>query len=420
MVEGPGDFNLYESADKNVEEHEQQETDFGGITNNPDDFMPNIPIEVITYPDLKNFKKEARIELKESYLTKLTNYLQTKYNFNIKFIDIFVNDDGHVFIKAKRSNDWSQITDNSKEKITDRQFIDVDDLKIIKSNDGRSNKTKNQNLISIITDPNYRIEKIIDKTHPVSEKEIEDIKNTHKIMTDAGTDPANLQDLTGNIVIKNPEIARILLRLGQLVEEYQGLLNEERKTNPENTQRLKELEEMMNDIENRVISIVNQELAREIDIALDVPLLTRIRNIFQREGLTIAAIADALGTIISTIFAIVFGVSNATKSIVPGPSPGPQPQPTPTPGPTPDPTIPDKIKNFIINAFKKVAEILKKIAAWAAATLPGLIGSIVAWLFDKAATMVTFLAEHVFIVIMLLLGFSFRVIIDYLEKKSRK
>ena len=120
MVEGPGDFNLYESADKNVEEHEQQETDFGGINNNPDDFMPNIPIEVITNPDLKNFKKEAGIELKESYLTKLTNYLQTKYNFNIKFIDIFVNDDGHVFIKAKRSNDWSQITDNSKEKITDR------------------------------------------------------------------------------------------------------------------------------------------------------------------------------------------------------------------------------------------------------------------------------------------------------------
>ena len=298
-------------------------------------------------------------------------------------------------------------------------------MKIIKSNDGRSNKTKNQNLIAIIKDPNYRIEKIIDKTHPVSEKEIEDIKNdTHKIMTDAGTDLANLQELTGNIVIKNPEIARILLRLGQLVEEYQGLLNEERKTNPENTQRLKELEEMMNDIENRVISIVNQELAREIDIALDIPLLTRIRNIFQREGLTIAAIAGALGTIISTIFAIVFGVSNTTKSIVPGPGPspgpGPQPQPTPTPGPTPDSTITDKIKNFIINALKKIAEILKKIAAWAAATLPGLIGSIVSWLFDKAATMVTFLAEHVFIVIMLLLGFSFRVIIDYLEKKSRK
>ena len=253
-------------------------------------------------------------------------------------------------------------------------------MKIIKSNDGRSNKTKNQNLIAIIKDPNNRIEKIIDKTHPVSEKEIEDIKNdTHKIMIDTGTDPANLQELTGNIVIKNPEIARILLRLGQLVEEYQGLLNEERKTNPENTQRLKELEEMMNDIENRVISIVNQELAREIDIALDIPLLTRIRNIFQREGLTIAAIAGALGTI---IFAIVFGVSNTTKSIVPGPgpSPGPGPQPTPTPGPTPDSTIPDKIKNFIINALKKVAEILKKIAAWAAATLPGLIGSIVSTL----------------------------------------
>ena len=56
-----------------------------------------------------------------------------------------------------------------------------------------------------------------------------------------------------------------------MVEEYHSLLNEERITNPENTRRLKELEEMMNDIKNRVMSLVNQELAREIDLALDVP-----------------------------------------------------------------------------------------------------------------------------------------------------
>ena len=160
------------------------------------------------------------------------------------------------------------------------------------------------------------------------------------------------------------------------------------------------------------MTLVNIDLARVIDKALNISLFTRINHIFRREGLTLIAISGVIGTIISSIFALIFGIKNATS---PGPQSGPGPQPTP------EPTIVDKIKEFIISSLKKIAEIFKKIAVWAAAILPaGLIGSIVSWLFDKVAAMVTFLAEHVFIVIMLLLGLGFRFIINYLNKKEKK
>ena len=81
-------------------------------------------------------------------------------------------------------------------------------------------------------------------------------------------------------------------------------------------------------------------------------MLTRIRNIFCREGLTIGAVARAIGTIISTIFSIVCGTLYiASKTSIPlqprprssqsqpqlQPQPQPQPEPKPEPPPKPEP-----------------------------------------------------------------------------------
>ena len=71
------------------------------------------------------------------------------------------------------------IVNNSTKIMTDRG---------IKRDDGHSNLATNQNLIAIIKNPNYRIDKITDVTNPVSEHEIEAIvNNSIKIMTDRGT-----------------------------------------------------------------------------------------------------------------------------------------------------------------------------------------------------------------------------------------
>ena len=413
------DIPLEEFGRSDIEEIEEtsfnNEIDRNNIPTNRDEFvLPETPVEAFVSSNLKFFKNEANFELKLDYENRLKEYFKIKYSMDYtKFLDVFVNSDGDVFIKAKRSNDWSKLTENSKD-VRNKEFIDIDNLKIIKSNDGRSNQTLNKNLIDIIKDSNYRFERIIDVTHPIDDT----INDVSKIMTEMGVETDNINVLYNNRqIIKDPEIARLLMTLKQHVDEYQKLLNEERDVESSKTlkpeekeQRLRELKELIDKVENDVLKIVNGSLAREIDKVLDLPLLTKIRNILKREGLTIAAIAGIIGTIISTIFSIILGV----KSFGSGPSPGPGP------GPKPDPSVAEKIYKKIKEAINKIVEILKKIAAWALATLPAVIGPIVSWLFERAADIVKYVAENTFIIIMLLLGLGFKFIIDYLEGRKKR
>ena len=415
------DASLNEDFNEELNERLNEELDIGfNVPSNNDEFiLPNAPIEAITLPNLKYFKKQAGIELREDYKRKLDEYLKKNYNFDYKkFLDVFINEDGDVFIKARRSNDWSQLTNNSNE-IRNKEFIDINNLKIIKSDDGRKNRTTNKNLIDIIKDPNYRVENIIDRTHPVEDT----INDVSKIIRDSGLEPGIiLNELYKNRqIIKDPEIAKILITLKQHVDEYQKLLNEERDVSTSKTlkpeekeQRLKELKDLIDKVENDVLEIVNGSLSREIDKVLDIPLLSKIKNILGREGLTIAAIAGIIGTIISTIFSIIFGVKAFNSSPGPGPGPGPGPNPKP------DPNIYKKIKEAIASTLNKIVEILKKIAAWALATLPAVIGPIVSWLFERAADIAKYVAENTFIIIMLLLGLGFKFIIDYLEGRKKR
>ena len=397
----------------NEELNQEIDTGFNIPTNNDDFILPNAHVEDITPPNLKYFKNQAGIELREDYKRKLDEYLKKNYNFDYKkFLDVFINEDGDVFIKARRSDDWSQLTRNSNE-IRNKEFMDINDLKIIKSDDGRKNRTTNKNLIDIIKDPNYRVENIIDRTHPVEDT----INDVSKIIRDSG----NINELYKNRqIIKDPEIAKILITLKQHVDEYQKLLNEERDVSTSKTlkpeekeQRLKELKDLIDKVENDVLEIVNGSLSREIDKVLDLPLLSKIKNILKREGLTIAAIAGIIGTVISTIFSIIFGVKSFS-----GNNNGPGP------GPKPDPSVAEKIykkiKEVVASILNKIANILKKIAAWALATLPAVIGSIVSWLFERAADIVKYVAENTFIIIMLLLGLGFKFIINYLEGRKKR
>ena len=66
----------------------------------------------------------------------------------------------------------------------------------------------------------------------------------------------------------------------------------------------------------------------------------------------------------------------------------------------------------ITNALKKLgnglANGLKTIGAKAASALPGLIGAIVSFLFKTAASVVGFLAEHTWLLILAVVAFLFQ------------
>jgi len=108
------------------------------------------------------------------------------------------------------------------------------------------------------------------------------------------------------------------------------------------------------------------------------PLGDKLRELFKKEGITIVSITTAIGLVISTILLAVTRIINV---ITP-------PTPTHTPKPSPGRRFVDNVKA----ALKKVASYLKSLAGKAAASIPGLIGSVISWLFKAASQIVEVLA----------------------------
>lgn len=119
----------------------------------------------------------------------------------------------------------------------------------------------------------------------------------------------------------------------------------------------------------------------------DRPLGDRLRDLFREEGVTIVSI---VGAVIMTITALGLGIANAVKGVV-------KPSPTPSPNPPDKPTIRDRVRE----ALKKLAGYLKELAKKGAAALPGLIGSIASFILRKAGEAIGYVAEHLWILVVM-------------------
>ena len=125
----------------------------------------------------------------------------------------------------------------------------------------------------------------------------------------------------------------------------------------------------------------------------------RIKELFRKEGVTIASLAAAVGMVIT---AIALGIENAFKKVIPTPTP---------PGP-PKPNIPDKIRDVL----KKFGRFLLDLAKKGAAALPGLIGTIVSFILKTAGQAVGFLAEHLVLALIAIVVIVFEVIMKRVKK----
>jgi len=99
------------------------------------------------------------------------------------------------------------------------------------------------------------------------------------------------------------------------------------------------------------------------------PLLERVKEIFKKYGVTLTAVLLAAGV---TIGAVVGSITNALKA-----------------------------------TGKALGKGLKDIGSKLASLLPGLIGSIVRFLFKAAGQVVGFLAEHTWLLILAAVAFLF-------------
>ena len=100
-----------------------------------------------------------------------------------------------------------------------------------------------------------------------------------------------------------------------------------------------------------------------------MPLRERVKEIFKKYGVTVAAIFLAAGI---TIGAVISSITNALKAM-----------------------------------GQQMANGLKTVGAKAASALPGLIGAIVSFLFKTAGQAIGFLAEHTWLLILAVVAFIF-------------
>ena len=128
----------------------------------------------------------------------------------------------------------------------------------------------------------------------------------------------------------------------------------------------------------------------------------RIRTLFKEQGITIVSILTALGMTLGVLIEALLG----------GPSTS-----TPTSQST---TTSDKkggAREWIKNKLKALSSLLGKLAAKAGAALPGIIGSIVAWLLNRAKEVVGWLSNNLWA---LITGVGVLIYTYFMTKTRRK
>ena len=180
----------------------------------------------------------------------------------------------------------------------------------------------------------------------------------------------------------------------------------------EKTEKIKTLEEEIEVLDSEIREYDGkfrsqfQRIKQTVDKMLhqDLTLGEQIQTLFREQGITIASVITALGLAIGMI---INSILSAAKSIVnptPSPKPTPKPDPTPKPKPTPEPTPEPGIKGWIKQQLRNIANLLSKVADKMLIALPGIIGSVVSFVLKAASTAVGFISEHLWLLIVALVG----------------
>ena len=164
-------------------------------------------------------------------------------------------------------------------------------------------------------------------------------------------------------------------------------LNEDLKVRQESIDVLK------GRLKNQITSF-RETIAKVLD--KDATLGERIRTLFREQGITIFSILTAIGMAIGVLVEALVPGSTATtiKDSHGGDTPG-------------------SAKEWIRNKLKALASLLGKLAEKAAAALPGIIGSVVAWLLNHAKEVVGWISKNLWSLVLLCIWMVY----DYMKKK---
>ena len=147
---------------------------------------------------------------------------------------------------------------------------------------------------------------------------------------------------------------------------------------------------------NRIKDTINKILKE------DTTLGERIKTLFREQGITIVSVLTAFGMIIGVIVETFIPTTGGTTS--------------PSKPPPKDAT---GVKDWIKKQLSNLGKLLADLAGKAAAALPGIIGSIVSWLLSTTGKVVSWFGEHLWTLVVLVVGLLYAAAREYISKSHR-
>ena len=154
------------------------------------------------------------------------------------------------------------------------------------------------------------------------------------------------------------------------------------KLTGELTERNKEID-ILNGEASKQINQIKESITKFLDKEMGT-LGERIRTLFKEQGITIVSILTAVGMTIGVLIEALLGGPSAS---------------TPTSGGTSGGDKKGGAREWIKNKLKALSQLLGKLADKALASLPGIIGSIISWILNRAKQVVGWLSENLWALI---------------------
>ena len=168
---------------------------------------------------------------------------------------------------------------------------------------------------------------------------------------------------------------------GDQRDMIEGRIN---KLRGELTERNKEIDILKGEA-SKQINQIKESITRFLDRETGT-LGKRIRTLFKEQGITIVSILTAVGMVIGVLIeALLGGPTVSTTTSGSSPADGGDKK--------------GGAREWIKNKLKALSSLLGKLAAKAGAALPGIIGSIVAWLLNHAKEVVGWLSQNLWALI---------------------
>ena len=145
------------------------------------------------------------------------------------------------------------------------------------------------------------------------------------------------------------------------------------------------------------ITSFKETIAKVLD--KDKSLGERIKTLFREQGITIFSILTAIGMAIGVLVEAVLPGSTATAAAHGGGG-----------------DTPGSAKEWVRNKLKALASLLGKLAEKAGAALPGIIGSVVAWLLNRAKEVVGWISKNLWSLVLLCVWMFY----DYMKKPKNE